>query len=197
MRSAQLELDVLVRSNLRDVGLHGGGPCGDDGRWRDIDQDWHRITGFGFGAERVKEQLSDSVWCERAQLFKAAVASQPHRIAHQHTEPPVVRVLILDDCWRQHDVGPVLSHKSGQRYGVGRAKLEMCVAIELDELERRAQQFGRGVGLGHSLVGAAVRAGFALRTDDQVHAAAGADLQGYDCTTAELDIVRMRPEDQE
>ena len=135
MRSAQLQLDVLARSNLRGVGLHGGGPCRDDLRTRNIDQDWHRIAGFGFGAERVIEQVFDSMWCERAQLCKAAVASQPHRIANQHTQSPVVRVLILDDCWREHDVGLVLPYKARQRDGVSRAKLEMGVAIELDEVE--------------------------------------------------------------
>jgi hypothetical protein len=66
MRPAQLQLDVPARSNLRGVGLHGGRPCCDDFRGRNIDQDWHRIAGFGFGAERVKKQLFDSVWRERA-----------------------------------------------------------------------------------------------------------------------------------
>ena len=93
--------------------------------------------------------------------------------------------------------GFVLPHTSGQRDGVSRAKLEMRVAIELDELEQRAQQFGRGLGFGHSLFGAAMRAGFAFRTDDQVNAAASAGLQGHDGTAAELDIVRMGTEDQE
>ena len=75
---------------------------------------------------------------------------------------------------------------------------EVGVAVEFEELERRAEQRRGPLGLRQSArSGVPWRRRLAARADDQVRRPPGAGLQHDDAAAAELDVVGMGAEGQQ
>ena len=74
---------------------------------------------------------------------------------------------------------------------MGGLLLEVGVAVELDQLQRRAERPRAGPALLQSLLRRAVAGRLAARADDHVRRAPGAGLQGDDAAAAEFDVVGM------
>ena len=81
---------------------------------------------------------------------------------------------------------------------VGGADLQVRVAVEFDEFDRRTQQRGGSFRASpNALRGRAVSAGFAARADDEVRRAAGAGFARDHAAAAEFDVVGMRAKGQQ
>ncbi len=79
---------------------------------------------------------------------------------------------------------------AGQLDRVSRPDFQMSVAIQFDELNRRAEERGGFFRFCDALVRRAVRAGFAARADDEMRRAAAARFPRDHAAAAELDVVR-------
>ncbi len=109
----------------------------------------------------------------------------------------MVGVLVLDEAGGQHDPRPHPTDHAREPDRVGGADFQMGVAVELDELERRAEDGGGLLGLERPTLGGAVRPGLAPRADDQVRRPAASGLGDDDPAASELDVVGMGAECQE
>ena len=193
-RARQLHLDVTAGLHLRRVRLHRGGPGGQDLRGRDVDEDRCHVARLGPRRQRVVEEVLDRVRGQLAQLGDAAVPGDAGGVANEAAEPGVVGVLVLDRGGRQHDGRPQPPDHAGEPDRVGGLGFQAGVTVELDQLQRRAQNRRRVPALQGALLGGAMGGRLAARADDHVDRAAGADLQGDDAAAAELDVVGMGAE---
>ena len=133
----------------------------------------------------------------RIELRNAPVPGEPGRVAHDPAQAGMVGVLVLDKGRREHDPGAHPPDDGGERDRVRRLRVELGVAVELDELDRRPE-LPRGLPrLGGALRGGAVRRGLAAGADDQVGRPARPGLLRDDAAAAELDVVGMGAERQE
>ena len=74
---------------------------------------------------------------------------------------------------------------------------DFLVAVEPEELDRRAEDFRGPLRLGGAPGRRAVGAGLAARANDQVHRPARAGFAGDQAAAAELDVVGVRAKGEE
>ncbi|MGC4081631.1 MAG: hypothetical protein QM736_05835 [Vicinamibacterales bacterium] len=108
----------------------------------------------------------------------------------------MVRVLVGFGRRSEDDAGADGADDRGEFECVGVAELEVRVAVELDELDLRAEELGGSFGFLRAFGGRAVGASLAARADGEVRRATGLRLARDDATGAELDVVGMRAEGQ-
>ena len=109
----------------------------------------------------------------------------------------MVRMLVFNATWREDNFGADASDNSRQLDGVGGENLQMCVAVELEKFNGRAEQRCGGLCLGDTLFGRAVAAGFTVRTNDKMHGPSGAGFACDDAAAGEFDVIWMRAKYQQ
>ena len=111
----------------------------------------------------------------------------------------MIGMLVLGQAGREHDAG-LQSRRmmaASLMAWAERGTLQMRVAIELDKLNRRAQQCRGIFGLADSLLWRAVSSRFAARTDDKMNFAPTRRFHGDDTAAPEFNVVGMRAEHEE
>src|SRR4051812_37557308 len=95
-----------------------------------------------------------------AQFTNSAVSRQARSVPRQFAEPPVIGMLVFDDGWSQNDSRTLATNDVGEFDRVRGAKLQMRVAIELDEFAACSQQCRRLLRFGGAFFRRAVTARF-------------------------------------
>ncbi len=108
----------------------------------------------------------------------------------------MIRMLILDEARGENDARPHPAQNAGQRDGMGRPDFEVGVSIELDELDRRAEERRGSPRFSDALLGLAVRRRFAARAHDEMRRTPGKRLLHDHPAATELDVIRMCAEGQ-
>src|ERR1051326_7384196 len=132
-----------------------------------------------------------------SQFRESAVTRESRGIAHELAEPPVIRMLVLHEAWREDESRTNPANDRGEFDGVRGADLEMRITVELEELDRDAENFRCLLRFNDALLRSAVRASLAMRTHDEVHCAASACLACDHAAAAELDVVGMSAESED
>ena len=139
----------------------------------------------------VKQEMPDRVGGPRLELPDPAVAREAGGVAHQPAQDGMIRVLVLHRSGREHDLRAHAADDRGELQGRRHARLEMRVAAEVGELDRRAQQFRRRPRLPGALRGRSVGRGLPPGAHHKEGGAARPGLAGNDPAAPELDVVGM------
>src|SRR5205814_9416116 len=103
----------------------------------------------------------------------------------------MIRMLVLDDAWGENDARPHPAQNPGQRDGMGRPDFQVGVSVELDELDRRAEERRGSPRFCDALLRLAMRRRFAARAHNQMRRSPGKRFLHDHTAASELDFVSM------
>ena len=146
---------------------------------------------IGEGGDGIKPEGIDDVSGGGFQGRQAAVAGQPAGIAGGLADGRMVGVLIGRGNGREDEGGFLFTDEAGDLGGVGRRGRLLSIAAKIENLEAfgSAEEFGRSLGFGLALSGAAVTGGFALRGEDEENFRSGVEFVEEDSSHAEFQVV--------
>jgi hypothetical protein len=143
------------------------------------------------------QQQAERVGRLALQLREPAVAREPGSVADAATERGVVGVLIRRNRRREDPVGTQAPDDAGQLDRDLGGGSEMSVPSESEKFHAGSENPRRVPGLVLTVLRSAVRGGLTAGADHEGKVRAGLCLAGEDAASAELQIVRMRPEGQQ
>ena len=109
----------------------------------------------------------------------------------------MVRMLVLAQVRRQDHVRLEPADLPGERHRVGRIVLDVAVAAQFQELDRRPDDPGGVAGFLGALLRRPGAGGFALRSHQDARFVPVSNLLDQNGRTAEFDVVGMRSDRQD
>ena len=133
----------------------------------------------------------------RPQFLQPAITGEAGGIAHQPAQPAVVGVLVFHHRRRQ-DHGRLSSAQDArEENGMRGARLQMGVAVKLEEFHGGAQECRRFLGLGGPLGRGAPGSRLSPGADDKMGGPAALGFPGDYAPAAKLDVVGMGAKSEE